>query len=198
MTRWLCSLAALLVLAGCGGSEPQQAAPATSGTAEASPLPSLDPALGGSENCGIVAEEPDRGAQHLEQGEPLPPDSPRPATSGPHSPTPLPPDPHVYFEPVDEAALVHNLEHGYVLIYYVAELLDSDVLERLTALAELEDKVIMAPYDLGPDTALAFVAWRRIQTCGPNVTPDEAEVQAAAFIGSFRGPAGVAPEPFGA
>jgi len=189
------SLVVAIAAVGCGGDQqpgaPAETAP-TSGTGD---LETLDPGLGGSENCGIVAEEPDRGAQHLAEGQPLPEDSPRPASSGPHSPSPLPPEPHVYFEPADEARLVHNLEHGYILVYYVAELLDTEVLERLTALAELEEKVIMAPYDLGPDTALAFVAWTRLQTCGPGVTADEAEVQAAAFIGAFRGEAGVAPEP---
>lgn len=159
------------------------------------PPEALGPAPEGSENCGVVAEEEDRGADHLQPGEPLPPDSPQPATSGPHSASPLPAEPHVYSEPVDEAQAVHNLEHGYVLIYYMAETLRSEVLEALSALAESEIKVIMAPYDLGRDTALAFVAWTRIQTCGPAVSVEEATGAATAFIGSFRGENGVAPEP---
>jgi hypothetical protein len=157
-----------------------------------SPPPSVAEAAG-SANCGVVATEANLGADHLGEGESLPPDSPQPASSGPHAPVPLPPEPSVYFEPVDEAAAVHNLEHAYVLIYH-SEQLDSAVLERLATIAETEEKVIMAPYDLGRDTALAFVAWTKIQTCGPAVTAEEAEGQAAAFISRFRG-SNNAPEP---
>ena len=185
-----------LALAGCGSPEPTPQAAPTVEPGTAGPQATEPAVEGGSANCGVIAEEENLGQEHLPPGAALPPDSPHPATSGPHAPSPLPPEPKVHFDPIDEAAAVHNLEHAYVLIYYVAELLDSEVLERLSTLAETNQKVLMAPYDLGPDTALAFVAWTKIQTCGPAVTPEEAEAQAANFILRFAGSEN-APEPFG-
>src|SRR5688500_3549588 len=40
-----------------------------------------------------------------------------PVTAGRHS-SPLPPDPSVYEQPIPEANAIHNLEHGYVIVYY--------------------------------------------------------------------------------
>jgi len=54
---------------------------------------------------------------HLGEGEAFDYPDP-PAAAGPHDPRPLPPDPHVYAEPVPETRAVHNLEHAYVLLYH--------------------------------------------------------------------------------
>ena len=148
--------------------------------------------------CSQVEERPDLGRSHQ------PPYNYEalPATSGPHDPAPLPPEPHVYNTPVPEPQAVHNLEHGYVLIYYrksgTEKSLPQDVVEALEELAEGEEKVIMAPYPkLLPGTALALAAWNRIQECPAGVEAGDATLLARAFISQFRG-GGEAPEPFGA
>ena len=187
MSRYVSTLLVTLALAAC--SEPASVDP---GAVSPPPSASVE-APSGSENCGVIAEEENLGQDHLDPGQPLPPGSPQPATSGPHAPAPLPPEPSVYTQPVDEAAAVHSLEHAYVLIYH-SQALAGEVRERLASIAQAEPKVIMAPYDLGRDTALAFLAWTKIQTCGPSVTADEAAEQAAEFISRFRGTAN-APEP---
>jgi uncharacterized protein DUF3105 len=122
-----------------------------------------------------------------------------PATAGRHS-SPLPGDPHVYDQPIPEANAVHNLEHGYILVYYAKSgdhpLVD-DIRSALENLARDETKVIMAPY---PDlsTPLDLVAWGKLQTCDPDAgaNPEDAVTVARGFIEQFRA-GGLAPEPNG-
>ena len=77
----------------------------------------------------------------------------------------------VYDQLIDERALVHNLEHGYVLAYY-----DDDADEAgVSALKEYAQsaidgdfkKVIVAPWDgaLEGDANFAYVAWNQRQAC---------------------------------
>jgi Protein of unknown function (DUF3105) len=122
-----------------------------------------------------------------------------PATNGRHA-SPLPSEPAVYDQPIPEANAVHNLEHGYVIMYYRGEgesALPENIVTALEGLAESEDKVLMAPY---PDLASEFdlVAWRKLQTCDPREDADPADAVAVArgFIGRFMG-GGLAPEPAG-
>lgn len=121
-----------------------------------------------------------------------------PATSGPHDPSPLPPDPHVYSSPIPETRAVHNLEHAYVLIYYRPagdSALASGVVDALASLARSESRVIMAPYpDLPTGTSLALAAWNTLWTCPATVAPDQATTIARGFIDAFRGTS-IAPEP---
>ncbi|MGH2662236.1 MAG: DUF3105 domain-containing protein [Actinomycetota bacterium] len=140
------------------------------------------------------AEQPDAGAGHT------PPFAEGlngvPATSGAHS-SPLEPEPAVYDEPIPEENAVHNLEHGYVVIYYRAEgdgALSEEIRSELEDLAEGETKVLMAPY-AGLANTLDLVAWRQLQTCDPpaDADPGDAELVARAFVNEFRG-GGLAPE----
>lgn len=115
-----------------------------------------------------------------------------PAASGSHHPNPLPAEPKVYNQPVPEPNAVHNLEHGYVLVYYRAGgegALPDAAVTPLEGLAEGESEVIMAPYpDLGEDTNLALVSWRRVQTCQvpADADPSDAQALASYFISRFR------------
>lgn len=122
-----------------------------------------------------------------------------PVTAGRHS-SPLPAEPAVYDQPIPEANAVHNLEHGYVLIYYAPEgenQLTDDVRSRLEDLARGENKVLIAPY---PDLANSFdlVAWGKLQTCSPpeDADPDDAATVADFFNSQFLS-GGLAPEPNG-
>ncbi|HET8526065.1 MAG TPA: DUF3105 domain-containing protein [Actinomycetota bacterium] len=121
----------------------------------------------------------------------------RPAAAGPHDPSPLPPDPHVYPDPVPETRAVHNLEHAYVIVYYLPTAQagpSADVIDRLAALANDEKRVIMAPYPtLTAEQGLALLAWNTRWFCPASVTPEEAVAIARGFIDAYRGTS-IAPE----
>jgi hypothetical protein len=144
--------------------------------------------------CDEVQEPQNEGTEHLQPGDAPPQYGTTPATSGPHSATPLPSDPAVYSEPVPEPAAVHNLEHGYVLIYYRQDgqgALDEDAVDALADVAEGESEVIMAPYDNLPDgTNLAFVAWTRLRDCAAEGSAEDVALAATTFIDQFKNTTG--------
>jgi hypothetical protein len=135
-----------------------------------------------------VADAP--GGQHLASGESAG-YTQRPATSGAHDPSPLPNDPPVHTEPIREENAVHNLEHGYVILYYRADdpgALGEDVVGRLATIAEQEDKVLLAPYpNLNEGTSLAITAWNKLWECPAGIGADDAATLANAFIEAYRG-----------
>lgn len=149
--------------------------------------------------CGDIqtpaSEAP--GGQHLGSGESAG-YTESPATSGFHDPQPLPSEPAVYTDPVREENAVHNLEHGYVVLYYRAEgpeALAEDVVARLASIAEQQDKVLLAPYpDLAEGTSLAIAAWNKLWECPGTVSADDAATMANAFIEAYRSTSN-APEP---
>jgi hypothetical protein len=167
---------------GCGqSSEPGSATPPAVSAAAAA--------------CGQAIKQADQGHTHIAT---LEHDYPsHPATSGPHHPVPLPGDVKVYTAPVPETRAVHNLEHGYVLVYYRATgagALAPQVVSALGQRVTAAQRVIMAPYpNLDPESALAFAAWDELQQCGPAVSPPEAVARLAEFATAYRdGP--LAPE----
>lgn len=109
----------------------------------------------GQAGCGEVITEPATGsADHLEQGTPIPYDTAPPAF-GPHYPAPAPMGRKFYTEDRPEVGnLVHNLEHGYNILWYdetVAD--DADLLAQVEAIAnqfpgtnDPENKFIAAPW----------------------------------------------------
>lgn len=146
--------------------------------------------------CTGVEDVPDEGADHLAPGQPVPEYATRPAASGPHAGAPLPPDPAVYQQPIPEPQAIHNLEHGYVLIYHREEgegSIPAEVVNELAGLAEDEAKVIMAPYpDLEEGRSLALVGWTKLQQCPKVADADDAVTIARAFLSEG---ASQAPEP---
>ena len=150
--------------------------------------------------CEAIRELPSEGRSHVPVGAPIEAASP-PATSGPHYPSWLDPAGPVLDQPVDqglEGYAVHNLEHGYVLMYYRPALVPPATIDALAALARTEEKVMLARYEqLPPKAAVAFVAWQRLRVCSEAGHPDGMVRVARDFIGRFRGDAGVAPQPQG-
>ena len=156
------------------------------------PIPSSATRAADAAGCGDV-QTPSGSAPgnlHLAPGESHVYDQ-HPATSGYHDPTPLPAEPRAYTSPFPETNAVHNLEHGYVLLYYRADgpdALPQDVIDSLAALAQRENKVILAPYpQLGQGTSLAVAAWNKLWECPATVTADQATAIATGFIDAFRG-----------
>lgn len=123
-----------------------------------------------------------------------------PVTAGRHS-SPLPAPPFVYDQPIPEANAVHNLEHGYVIVYYAPEgenALDDEVRSALEDyIRDESDKLLMAPYP-NLSSSFALVAWGKLQTFDPppDADPEDAVTVAGAFVDRFRS-GGLAPEPAG-
>lgn len=77
----------------------------------------------------------------------------------------------VYDEPIDERVTTHNLEHGYVTLWY-AEDADPEQIDELKEftqdrIGEGDGEIIVAPYTQPMDegAAFGFVAWERRQLC---------------------------------
>lgn len=162
------------------------------------PIPDTATRAAAAAGCGDVqSPESDPQRSHLESGQTYRYPT-EPATSGPHDPSPLPSDPHVYTSPVPETRAVHNLEHAYVLIYYRADgadALDGSVVRDLASLANAQTKVIMAPHPSLPDgTSLALAAWNKLWSCPSTVSPEQARTITSGLIHAYRGTAN-APEP---
>jgi hypothetical protein len=136
------------------------------------------------------------GGMHLAAGESTTYPS-EPATSGNHAPSALPADPAVYPAMPPETELVHNLEHGFVNIYYRADgdgaLPQGDV-DALTTYVNGAGHVLLSPHTSLPDgVALAMTYWNRVQTCPATITADQARTVASGFVTAFEC-SNVAPE----
>jgi hypothetical protein len=137
--------------------------------------------LSGGRNPSLGVTQPDDGNTHVAVGTtcrspeaPCGPDpySSLPATSGPHW------DPSgianwgVYSTPQNESQLVHNLEHGGIVIWYDPDALDDAQVAELTSYVEGQVssgisgryKFILSPWggneELG--AAVAVTAWRHL------------------------------------
>ncbi len=112
-----------------------------------------------------------------------------PATSGYHDPSPLPGQPRVYGQPVQETQAVHSLEHGSVIMYYrlpAEDGISQDLVNALTPVANGNRATYLIPYPGLPEgTSLAFTAWNKIVTCPATITAQQATTLAQGFIDSF-------------
>jgi hypothetical protein len=119
---------------------------------------SADAAL---EEAGCTVERaPAQGREHVEELEEGFEYNTSPPTTGPHHPQWAIWD--VYTEPVEQFRLVHNLEHGGVIIQYGSDVPQATVDEIVTWYREDPNGIIVAPFpELGSQISLG--AW---------VTPD--------------------------
>lgn len=130
----------------------------------------------GELGCTEITAMEDLGGGHLTDAQQLaasPPEAiypDRPASSGLHIGAVAVSG--VYDKQIDERLLVHNLEHGYVNVYY-----DQDAPpEQVDALREFASaqidgdhpEMVVAPYaePIQGDANFAFVAWNFRQLCG--------------------------------
>lgn len=113
-----------------------------------------------------------------------------PATSGPHYPEWYVVPPQVFPTPLVETKAVHNLEHGYVIVYYAKgpdSQLPAAVVTALATRVNGQRKVLMAPYAALPaGEGLAFAAWDELQFCDGTVTAAEAGGALDKFVAAFR------------
>jgi len=114
-----------------------------------------------------------------------------PPTSGDHLGTPLPPG--VYDNDQDMRAMVHNEEHGYVMILYKG--IPDDQVEQLRTFVEARDgsKLVLSPWSGLEKPGVALVAWQNLEIL-ERVNMDVVQ----AFVNDFMVPGATrstAPEP---
>ena len=114
-----------------------------------------------------------------------------PPTSGDHLGNPL--SPGVYDNEQDMRALVHNMEHGYVVIVYKG--IPQDQVDQLREFVDQRDgsKLVLAPWSGLESNGVALAAWQNLETL-QRVNMDVVQ----AFVNDYMVPNGaksVAPEP---
>jgi Protein of unknown function (DUF3105) len=122
-----------------------------------------------------------------------------PATSGPHYGQPRGPAIwNVYTDPVQQQRLVHNLEHGGVVVQYGSDVQEAAVSEIVNWYEDDPRGLVVAPLlpeleEENPGLAgkVALSAWTHLMTCD---TFDEQAFDD--FVDEYRGPQGDAPEKF--
>lgn len=101
----------------------------------------------------------DMGGGHLAEGDPIPAYNSSPATSGPHNPAPAACG--IYTEELPDVTLVHNLEHGTVVIQYHPTLPESDVAALQDFARSKSTHILLAPRaDL--TNPVVLTSWNRI------------------------------------
>lgn len=121
----------------------------------------------GAAGCGQVEEHEDQGRDHIAEGEPHEPYNSSPPTSGPHYGSPGGPvDTGFYPSPLPPEAVVHNLEHGQIVIWYRPDA-QSDTIDDIEALVDQQPTATVAvPYE-GVEDPYDFVltAWTVSRGC---------------------------------
>jgi hypothetical protein len=113
-----------------------------------------------------------------------------PAFGGNHTPGALPAEPKIYEQQPPEETAVHNLEHGYVIVYYAAEganALDEDLVAALEDVVRDESEMLMSPYE-GLAEPLYLLAWGARRSIDPpaDVDPDDVVLVTEAFIDEWK------------
>jgi Protein of unknown function (DUF3105) len=142
----------------------------------------------GSEGVRTFAEA---GRDHIAAGEQPDNWTSNPPTSGDHLANWA--QPGIYDSEQDMRAMVHSLEHGYVLILHRG--IPKDELDQLERFVEDRDgsKLILAPYSGLEQNGVALVAWRNLELLD-RVNMDVVQ----AFVNDYMVPGAtrsVAPEP---
>ncbi|MGH2807440.1 MAG: DUF3105 domain-containing protein [Actinomycetota bacterium] len=115
--------------------------------------------------CTPVETYPDMGAAHIDPSEASSVVyNSDPPTSGPHFAVPA--EPGFYTTPVESPTLVHNLEHGQIVIWYSPDA-DERIVDQLEFLTAQEPVATVAtPYDNVPeDATFVLTAWRHSRAC---------------------------------
>ena len=150
---WLCAAALLLLVTACSSSGP----PGDSGEDAGTDLPPPN-------SCAQVESFEDAGNRHVAEGTQVDSYNSEPPTSGPHYATPA--DPGFYSTPLPAEQLVHNLEHGQIVIYYSADAAEDVIGTLLELIGRNQVALVIAPYeDAAGPTEIIFTAWTHLQRC---------------------------------
>lgn len=118
-------------------------------------------AAAGKAGCTKVKQFAEQDRDHIPANAPDPKYNSNPPTSGPHLQQPA--NWGSYDEPVDDKILIHNLEHGGVIIHYKG-ISDAEA-DRVSAIADDHDSGVIAQPNEKITKPIALTAWRNLQTC---------------------------------
>jgi predicted lipid-binding transport protein (Tim44 family) len=141
-----------------------------------------------------VTEYAEAGRDHIDPNQQADNWNSNPPTSGDHLGSPV--SAGVYDSEQDERAIVHNLEHGYVVIQYKG--IPEDQVNQLREFVRDRSgsKLVLAPWSGLERDGVALTAWRNLETM-QRVNLDVVK----AFVDDYMVPGGAksrAPEPFAA
>lgn len=112
--------------------------------------------------CSDIDKPSNAGREHIARGDVADGYTSEPPTSGPHYTTTA--GEGVRETAVEEQLLIHNLEHGGVVVHHKG--LPADQLAALTErIGDDDGKVLLVPDDKLERDGVAYTAWRRLQTC---------------------------------
>lgn len=115
--------------------------------------------------CSVAQQFPDEGQLHVRDDESHPPYRTDPPTSGPHYG--IPAQPGFYDAPVAPETLVHNLEHGQIVIWYDPDANDLIKRQIESLVGQEPTATVASPYEglTGEEPDLVLTAWRASQGC---------------------------------
>lgn len=111
------------------------------------------------EGLGNIQTLPDLGQAHIDPTGPTPEYNSDPPTSGPHAPSPA--QCGIYREAVPDINLVHDLEHGVVIISYDPTLAESDRTQLEDFARDAGTHIIVLPRE-AMETPIALTAWTKL------------------------------------
>lgn len=114
--------------------------------------------------CTDVETFDEQGRDHVDAGTPVEYET-TPPTSGPHWPPDQVADPGFYTAPVEAERLVHNMEHGQLIIWYDPAA-PAAVRDDIEAFVEDNPVAFVAtPYDQVPEGNFSITAWTASMSC---------------------------------
>ncbi|MDQ3941341.1 MAG: DUF3105 domain-containing protein [Actinomycetota bacterium] len=115
-------------------------------------------------NCTEPETFESQGRTHIEVGAPHEPYNSDPPTSGPHFE--IPADTGFYPDALPPEQLIHNMEHGQIIIWYDPDLPETDI-DQIEALVDKESgSTVASPYTGVEDPfGLVVTAWRNSMSC---------------------------------
>lgn len=125
-----------------------------------------------------------QGHRHISLGANIPPYNTDPPTSGPHTPELAAWGTYLPGEAPDDQRLIHNMEDGGVLLWYVPGETEAETEERLSVLEQAATgfrRIAIVPRE-GMEAPYVLTAWRRMQTFEE---PDNEAMRT--FINAFEG-----------
>ena len=121
-------------------------------------------------NCGDVEEQEEQSRDHIELGAAHEPYTTNPPTSGPHyNSSGLGPVPTGFYEDAADAlpeGVVHNLEHGQIVIYYNPDAPEDVIADVELAVRSEPVATVATPFSgIQGDANLVLTAWTVAQSC---------------------------------
>jgi hypothetical protein len=116
---------------------------------------------------GEVQEAPELEAKHIDPGDEHEDYNTNPPTSGAHFAQPLAPiDTGFYSSPVEPEKVLHNLEHGQIVIWYNPDAPEDTISDIEKVTEQQPDATVAVPWDdIEAPSQFVLSAWQNLQEC---------------------------------